>query len=173
MRRRKTETDRDGDSNAGKKGVSVSYLQRPCSSAPGFSYFSSCCAQDTLPTQNVSTGHPGNETQQSAIFVVHIQTAKTNPTDSAVCIFLLIWFSWLCTEMSFRGILFTFILCVHFGACTLILLLEWRGWISTSAFTRVSFIFHFFVSVLDLNKKMCGLLPRLPPLEALTLGTPG
>ncbi len=52
-------------------------------------------AQDALPTQNVAIWHSGNETQQSAHFLGHLGTARTNPTDSTfkfnhLCI-TLIW----------------------------------------------------------------------------------
>ncbi len=56
---------------------------------------------------------------------------------------------WL-LEMSFRGTRFTSILWVHFRNCTLLLLLKFRSWISTSVFTTV-----FFLSVLLLRQRMC------------------
>lgn len=47
--------------------------------------------------QNVSFWRPGNDTQQSAIFLVRLGTARTNPTDSHLYL-----------AQKFRGILFTF-----------------------------------------------------------------
>ena len=41
-------------------------------------------ARDVLPTQHVSVWPPGNETQQSTVFVVRSETAGTNPTDSTL-----------------------------------------------------------------------------------------
>ena len=40
------------------------------------------CTPTALPTQNVAIWYPGNATQQSTVFVVHLGTAQTNPTDS-------------------------------------------------------------------------------------------
>ena len=39
-------------------------------------------APDALSTQNVSVWRPGNEMQESTIFLVRSRTARTNPTDS-------------------------------------------------------------------------------------------
>ena len=36
---------------------------------------------DALPTQHVAIWRPGNEIQQSAVFVVRLGTAGTNPAD--------------------------------------------------------------------------------------------
>ena len=45
-----------------------------------FSHF--VAARDALPTQHVAIWRPGNETQQSIVFVVRLGSAGTNPTDS-------------------------------------------------------------------------------------------
>ncbi len=50
----------------------------------GSSWKSSCPGcEESLPTQNVSMRHSGNETQQSTHFLVHSGTTLANPTDSA------------------------------------------------------------------------------------------
>ena len=50
-------------------------------SAESFWFSLFVAARDALPTQHVSISHPGNETQQSAVFMVRSGTAGTNPTD--------------------------------------------------------------------------------------------
>ena len=42
--------------------------------------FTQCVA--ALPTWNINIWHPGNETQQSTLFPVHLQTTRTNLTGS-------------------------------------------------------------------------------------------
>ena len=86
-RHNQTETDREGDSNVETGCVNVSYLQRGIGPLPGYSYFSIFfAARDALPTQNFIILHPVYETQQSIIFLVRLQTAWTNLTDSTFSI---------------------------------------------------------------------------------------
>ena len=84
---KKTGTDREGGWNGEKRRVSVSCLQRACSPLPGFSYLLTLLLLGTFYQPNI--WHPGNETQQSAVFVVRLGTAGTNPTDSTS----LLWYS--------------------------------------------------------------------------------
>ncbi len=62
-------------------------------------------------------------------------------------------FRWLCTEMSFRGKLFTLILWVHSRTCTLLLLHVKRSWVSTSTFARV--ILQTSICTLTSVKNVC------------------
>ncbi len=50
-------------------------------------------------------------------------------------------------KMSFRGILLTLILWVHFRTCTLLLLLEYRSWVSTSTFARLCLYTSIWTSI--------------------------
>ena len=51
-------------------------------SAESFWFSLFVAARDASPTQHVSIWRPGNETQQSTVFVVRSGTAGTNPADS-------------------------------------------------------------------------------------------
>ena len=65
----------------GRKGVLVCLICRdPAGRVCSFFVFSHyVAARDALQTQNVEFG---NETQHSSIFLVRLQTAQANPTDS-------------------------------------------------------------------------------------------
>ena len=49
-----------------------------------FSFFHFVAALDASPTKDVGICRPGNQTQQSVIFVVHLGTAGTDPADSTL-----------------------------------------------------------------------------------------
>lgn len=90
--------------------------------------------KDCGPAQNVEIWLPVNETQQATIFVVCSGTARINPT---VCFsFAQKW----PVEISFRWIV-TFILWVHFRACTYtsICISTWvkNKWTFTTSDSRV------------------------------------
>ena len=84
---------------------------------------------------------PGNQTQQSTIFLLRLGTAQTNPTDSTFE-FSSLWIIliWCEIQLAFhsRNVLqretFYFIFWLHFKASTL-LLLEWTHWISSTSST--------------------------------------
>ena len=79
-RHQKTESDREGTE---RKGVLVSHICRDLQpSAWIFLLSHFVAARDVLTSQHASMCRPGNETQQSTIFVVRSGTAGTNPSDS-------------------------------------------------------------------------------------------
>ena len=106
---------------------------------------------DTLPTYNVGISHPGNDTRQSAAFLVRLWAAQTNPTHSSFT-FNGLWiiFIWCEVQLSLHrnsqwkcpseGI-FYFTAWVNFRACTLLQLNQYSNSICTSTWVNNVYTF--------------------------------
>ena len=142
-----------------------------------FSHF--VAARDALTTQHVAILRPGNETQQSTVFVVHSGTAGTNLTDSTFTFNSLISINMMWTlvsfdqkwplEMSFSGrLVFVFDPLSTFQSLY---------FITFTGVNKFNQYFYFYqsifkqVSVLLLEERMCRRLQLTSSFAAVIITT--